>query len=325
MSIIRPFTGKFPSIILAGIGAGIGAIICTGALAQQYLDTGSSQVTVDLGVIEDSGYGAGVLPPAAGGRRLLLPGPEMPVSRLLVAPPEGSAPPPKKPMMEPAEAKAEPPMAAPPPSPAPVVKAEPAPVEMKAAALPPPPPMPAPAAPEPPAVKMEAQKGAPKADAMAEKKPAAPKAEPPMTSAPAAAPPPPPPPPPETKTVKLAPAPEVSKPSPPPVQSLAPGLAMQVAFPEKASKLPAEAKDELKGLAVKLRGRDDFRLQLLAYAGGESLSPSKARRLSLSRALSVRSFLIESGVHSTRIDVRALGNKTAEGPINRVDVNVAER
>ena len=305
MSIIRPFGGIFPSFILAGFGA----IICTGALAQQYMDTGTSQVTVDLGVIEDSGYGAGNLAPAAGGRRLLLPGPEIPISRLLVPPPEGSAPPPKKPLKEPPRAKAEPP-----PSPVSVVKAEPAPVERKAAAAPPPPPMPAPAAPELPAVKMEA-----------EKKPLAPEAEPPMKPAPGAAAPPPPPPPPETKTVKLAPAPEVSKPSPPPVQALAPGLAMKVVFPEKASKLPAEAKDGLKELAAKLQGRDDVRLQLLAYAGGESLSSSKARRLSLSRALSVRSFLIESGVHSTRIDVRALGNKTAETPINRVDVNVAER
>ena len=321
MSIIRPFGGTFPSFILAGIGA----LMCTGALAQQYMDTGTSQVTVDLGVIEDSGYGPGGLGPAAGGRRLLLPGPIMPISRLLVAPPVGSAPPPKMPMKEPPRAKPEPP-----PSPAPVVKAEPAPVVEKAAAAPPPmpapaapvvkkaavapppPPMPAPAATEPPAVKMETQKKAPEPGPMAELKPAA-------TA------PPPPPPPPETKTVKLAPAPVVSKPSPPPAQALAPGLAMQVVFPEKASKLPAEAKDGLTGLSAKLKGRDDFRLQLLAYAGGQSLSSSKARRLSLSRALSVRSFLIENGVHSTRIDVRALGNKTAEGPINRVDVNVAER
>ena len=312
MSIIRPFGGTFPSFILAGVGA----IMCTGALAQQYMDTGSSQVTVDLGVIEDSGYGPGSLAPAAGGRRLLIPGPAMPISRLLVPPPVGSAPPPKKPMKEPPRAKAVPApspvpvvKAEPAPSPAPVVKAEPAPVVKKAATAPPPPPMPAPAAAKPPAMKVEAPKPGP----MAAMKPAA------------TAPPPPPPPPPETKTVKLAPAPMVSKPSPPPVQSLAPGLALRVVFPEKAATLPAEAKDELKGLAAKLQGRDDFRLQLMAYAGGESLSSSKARRMSLSRALSVRSFLIESGVHSTRIDVRALGNKTAEGPINRVDVNVAQR
>ncbi|MBT6085598.1 MAG: hypothetical protein HOH22_07570 [Rhodospirillaceae bacterium] len=47
--------------------------------------------------------------------------------------------------------------------------------------------------------------------------------------------------------------------------------------------------------------------------------------MSLSRALSVRSFLIDNGIRSTQIDVRALGNKTTEKPINRVDVNLARR
>ena len=42
-------------------------------------------------------------------------------------------------------------------------------------------------------------------------------------------------------------------------------------------------------------------------------------------ALAIRSFLIENGVRSTRIDVRALGNKTSEEPLNRVDLNVSER
>jgi outer membrane protein OmpA-like peptidoglycan-associated protein len=47
--------------------------------------------------------------------------------------------------------------------------------------------------------------------------------------------------------------------------------------------------------------------------------------MSLSRALAIRSFLIENGVRSTRIDVRALGNKTTEEPFNRVDLKVTER
>ena len=68
-----------------------------------------------------------------------------------------------------------------------------------------------------------------------------------------------------------------------------------------------------------------MRLQLMAYAGGQTLSSSQARRVSLSRALAIRSFLIENGVRSTRIDVRALGNKTSEEPLNRVDLNVSER
>ncbi len=48
--------------------------------------------------------------------------------------------------------------------------------------------------------------------------------------------------------------------------------------------------------------------------------PSKARRLSLSRALAVRAFLIDQGVRSTRMDVRALGDKVQDGPSDRVDI-----
>ncbi len=78
-------------------------------------------------------------------------------------------------------------------------------------------------------------------------------------------------------------------------------------------------------LASSIRGEKHFRLQVLAYAGGQNLSTSKARRMSLSRALAVRAFLINKGVRSTQIDVRALGNKTSEKPVNRVDLNLAKR
>ncbi len=103
------------------------------------------------------------------------------------------------------------------------------------------------------------------------------------------------------------------------------GRALQVVFADTASKLPAKAKKGLKDLALKLKSKDTLRLQLMAYAGGKALTSSKARRMSLSRALSIRSFLIENGVRFTRIDVRALGSKTTEKPLNRVDVNIVER
>ena len=64
----------------------------------------------------------------------------------------------------------------------------------------------------------------------------------------------------------------------------------------------------------------DGRLQLQAFAGGSGESASGARRTSLSRALAVRSFLIEAGVRSTRVDVRALGTAADSGPPERVDV-----
>ena len=42
--------------------------------------------------------------------------------------------------------------------------------------------------------------------------------------------------------------------------------------------------------------------------------------MSLSRALAVRAYLIDQGVRSTRMDVRALGSKVGDGPADRVDV-----
>lgn len=107
--------------------------------------------------------------------------------------------------------------------------------------------------------------------------------------------------------------------------ALEPGRAMLVAFEGADTKLPANAKEGLNAIAATVSSNEDLRIQLMAYAGGTDLSSSKARRMSLSRALAVRSYFIERGVRSTRIDVRALGDKTDEQPINRVDVNITER
>ena len=205
----------------------------------------------------------------------------------------------------------------PPARPAPVTKAKPAPAAKPKAApsaaltLPPPPARPAP---------FTKIKPAPAAKPTAAQSAALTPPSPPMTAEKAA------------KTKKTPAARPGGKPKtrekagvPPAGTPLAPGRAMQIVFKSTASKLPDTATEGLKTLAAKLKGQPTLRLQLMAYAGGESLSSGKARRLSLSRSLSVRSYLIENGVRSTRIDVRALGNRTAEEPLNRVDVTVAER
>jgi outer membrane protein OmpA-like peptidoglycan-associated protein len=61
-----------------------------------------------------------------------------------------------------------------------------------------------------------------------------------------------------------------------------------------------------------------------AYAAGSD-DPSTPRRLSLSRALSVRGALMQAGVASVRIYVKALGASSpaiADGPPDRVDIVV---
>gem|GEM_PF-664623 len=108
-------------------------------------------------------------------------------------------------------------------------------------------------------------------------------------------------------------------------QTLSDGDSLRIVFDADSSKLPKSARDSLLDMSTKMSGSETLRLQLLAYAGDANTSASAARRLSLSRALAVRSFLIENGVRSTRIDVRALGNKSSDAVSERVDITVIER
>ena len=176
-------------------------------------------------------------------------------------------------------------------------------------------------APPKPATKLApAPKARPKPKVkMAEvKQPAAPK--------PSAAPPPPPAikaPEPAAKK-KVAPSSQSTEQASRPSGSKA-EPATNVTFVSGAAKLSDAGRKTLEKMAASLKADPSRRMQLLAYAGEPNLSASKARRLSLSRALSVRTFLISKGVRSTRIDVRALGNKVPDGQPNRVDLRVLPR
>lgn len=104
-----------------------------------------------------------------------------------------------------------------------------------------------------------------------------------------------------------------------------PGEVGQIPFAAGAADLPADSKSVLDQAVAKLKQDDEARLQIVAYASGNEDSGSQARRLSLSRALAVRSYLIDQGVRSTRMDVRALGNHVPSGPADRVDILVVHR
>lgn len=158
------------------------------------------------------------------------------------------------------------------------------------------------------------------------------------------APPPPAPPPPALPTVS-APAPSGGAPAPKPAGETqvaaatagptaaepapssqgASGDVVRVPFDPNQSTLPTSASSGLDALIARLRKDDTLRVQLLAYADGDDDNANKARRLSLSRALAVRAYLIDKQIQSTRMDVRALGNRTKESPKDRVDVVLVSR
>ena len=103
---------------------------------------------------------------------------------------------------------------------------------------------------------------------------------------------------------------------------LSPRQRFQVVFGTGSAILGKKEGVTIDAIAASLKQRNSLRVQLLAYADGAAGTLSQTRRLSLSRALAVRSQLINQGIRSTRIDVRALGNKYKDGPADRVDVIV---
>ena len=135
----------------------------------------------------------------------------------------------------------------------------------------------------------------------------------------------------------ISPTKPAAKADPPPAQPVAltsrlastdalkPGRQFRLGFDKESALISTGVDNQLDGVATSMKQNKNLRLQLLAYAGGGSQTPSQARRLSLSRALAVRSKLIEKGIRSTHIDVRALGNKSKGGPPDRVDIIITSR
>jgi outer membrane protein OmpA-like peptidoglycan-associated protein len=212
------------------------------------------------------------------------------------------ATPPRRPVQRPRPAPAQ--RAARPPAPAgplPLPPEEPAAVPPIAA----PAPLPLPPTPPPPPPVV----AAPAPDA------------PPSAATPAPAPPevaaaPQPAPPAVVAAPRPAAAPAAARPAAPPPERV------QLLFTPEAQELTKAMRDDLRRLAGSLPEDETLRLTVNAYAGGDPAHPSLARRASLARALAVRTALMEAGVRSTRIDVRALGLNAGDGPPDRVDVLV---
>lgn len=94
-----------------------------------------------------------------------------------------------------------------------------------------------------------------------------------------------------------------------------------IRFAPGATELQGDASSVLDGLAQKLKASPTGRVTLVAYASGDADQAIEARRVSLARAVAVRAYLIQHGVASTQIDVRALGNRVTDGgSADRVDL-----
>jgi outer membrane protein OmpA-like peptidoglycan-associated protein len=95
----------------------------------------------------------------------------------------------------------------------------------------------------------------------------------------------------------------------------------QVRFQSGRTELGDDAKTALDALAARLLSKTEERVRLAAFSGAPGDMSSDARRLSLERALAVRTYLVSKGVPASRVDVLSFGGAT-KGGSDRVDVLV---
>ncbi|HWE73670.1 MAG TPA: OmpA family protein [Stellaceae bacterium] len=140
-----------------------------------------------------------------------------------------------------------------------------------------------------------------------------------------------------TPVAAAAPAPMTVTPNVPAAVPPAPPLQMAAAttvgnatstlkFKTGAADLGNGSQPVLDTIANRLLANDALRVQIVSHATGGADDAMEARRVSLARAVAVRAYLIEKGVRSLRIDVRALGNRADSGPVaDQVDLLVVSQ
>ena len=125
--------------------------------------------------------------------------------------------------------------------------------------------------------------------------------------------------PPPQRTASATPPP--ARTTPPPAAGLK--RASTIPFAEGASSPVSADVNAIHALATTLNAALNGgaqKVQLEAYGGPRGDKSSDSRRLSLKRALVIRELLIEDGVPSEKIDVRAMGGADDAGAADRVDV-----
>ena len=114
--------------------------------------------------------------------------------------------------------------------------------------------------------------------------------------------------------------PEAKPPEPKPEAAVAIGaVSAVIVFDKDKTDLNEKSKSQLGALAPQIV-KNNQQVRIVAYAAGTSEQASIARRISLSRALQIRAFLIDKGVNQLNINVQALGNKVTGGEPERADI-----
>lgn len=116
-------------------------------------------------------------------------------------------------------------------------------------------------------------------------------------------------------------APVSNGPRPPQPQAQDEQAYVSVPFSEGLTEIDTKISGEIeKRILPILNQNPAWKLQIQAFASPVKDGASSARKASLARALSVRTYLLGKGIDATRMDVRALGAESDRDPMDRVDL-----
>ncbi len=100
---------------------------------------------------------------------------------------------------------------------------------------------------------------------------------------------------------------------------------LNIIFPENVDKIQDEQTHALNEMILPiLEDGKNTRIRLESFASPNTKTLNGDRRTALSRAMSVRKYLVEQGISPNRIDVRSLGSKTTVQPMDRVEIFIVK-
>lgn len=100
-------------------------------------------------------------------------------------------------------------------------------------------------------------------------------------------------------------------------------------FNKDGTELNGSAKSKLDSIIKAMQSDTSVRAQIRAYASGTPETSGQARRVSLTRALAARSYILDQDIPATRLDIRALGNGQAgmdnpAGGMDKVEISLVD-
>lgn len=100
---------------------------------------------------------------------------------------------------------------------------------------------------------------------------------------------------------------------------------LMLEFLPTQTEILSDDRQKILGLVNKIKQDDRKRLKIKSYASQVDDSPGSARRVSLQRAIAIRSIMVENGIEGVRINVQAMGDATESGGVqDRADIIVIQ-